>query len=230
MVTPTIGTETATPVAPELAAAIPEITIASPIAPVVVPEPTPEPISPVVTPTPGVVAPTPQEEIARLQRELAGLRAAQEEEVTTATLQREAHAVYEEELAAGLSTEDAMRIAKRHYSTSRQAMARQQQDRYKLMAAEHVGNKFKVDPRLLMDGTSGPHMEEIAQRILMQKRLEVLEKGQVPAQQVNARNNSIAGNVSVTPDNIDKLWFDFEQQHPGQVNPYDEAYRKINRR
>ena len=30
-----------------------------------------------------------------------------------------------------------------------------------------------------------------------------------------------------TPDKLDKLWVDFERQHPGEKNPYDADYRRL---
>jgi len=199
-------------------------------------QPVTEPVitpAPVVTPVaaekavPEPVSPTPEVELETLRRQLAQVKAARDAEITEATLQRTGQAVYDEEIAAGLSHEDALRIAKRHYATSRQAMAQQQVERDRQAAAEFVGRKFKVDPRLLMTGTSGEHMETIAEMIVMRKRIEVLEKGQVPAQKMDGANSARASNVAVTADNIDKLWFDFEVQHPGQTNPYDAAYRKV---
>jgi len=192
--------------------------------PVITPEPTPEQAAP---PVAGESAsPTPQEELATLRRQLAQAKSARDAEITEATLQRSAQAKYDEALNRGLSTEDALWIAKDHYSTSQQAMAQQKVERDKQAAAELVGQRYKVSPALLMAGTSGEHMEEIAQRILLQQRIEVLEKGQVSAQVVNS-NNSRAGNVAVTADNIDQLWFDHEIQHPGAPNPYEAAYRKV---
>jgi hypothetical protein len=161
---------------------------------------------------------------------LAQVRAAREAEITEGTLQRSAQGVYDEEIAAGLAQEDALRIAKRHYVTGRQAIAQQQVERDRQAAAEYVGQKHKVPAALLMGGTSGEHMEEIAQRILLEQRIATLEKGRVPAQRVDSGNGSRASNVALTSDNIDRLWFEFETQHPGQNNPYDEAYRKLTGR
>ena len=36
-----------------------------------------------------------------------------------------------------------------------------------------------------------------------------------------------AGGETVTRDNIDKLWMDYETQHPGAPNPYDRQYRAM---
>ena len=33
--------------------------------------------------------------------------------------------------------------------------------------------------------------------------------------------------VRVTSDNIDKLKLDWDRQHPGQTNPYEETYRRF---
>jgi len=197
--------------------------------PVITPEPTPEQAAP---PVAGESAsPSPQEELATLRRQLAQAKSARDAEITEATLQREAQKVYDEELAAGLSTEDALRIAKRHYSTSQQAMAQQKVERDKQAAAELVGQRYKVSPALLMSGTSGEHMETIAQLFIVNKRIEALEKGQVSVQAVNS-NNSRAGNVAVTADNIDQLFMDFENEsmrigQPNRQNPYEPALRKM---
>jgi len=167
-----------------------------------------------------------QEELVSLRRQVAQATSARDAATTQATLQRSAQAVYDEELAAGLSAEDALRIAQRHYTTSAQAMAQQQVERDRLTVAEHVGKKYNVPPTALMAGTSGEHMETIAQLILIRNDIEVLKKGRVPAQKVDSGNGSRASNVALTADNIDKLWFDHETQHPGAANPYDAVYRK----
>ena len=184
------------------------------------------------TPAPIIAAPTPtadQTELENLRREMAQVRASRQAEITQTTLQQEGQRVYDEEIAAGQSAEDALRIAKRHYATSRQAVAQQQEAQDKQMAAEIVGKKYSVAPGLLMGATSGPHMEEIAQRIKLEERIKALEQKQVPqvpAQIFNNPTGSPAGGIQATGDNIDKLWFDYETQHPGQNNPYEAAYRK----
>jgi len=198
--------------------------------PVIAPEPTTAPV-PQPTAVPGPVTPEPsipiaQAELDWLRHQLAQVRAERAAEITEGTLQRSAQAVYDEEIAAGLGQEDALRIAKRHYGTGKQAMAQQQVERDKQAVAEYLGQKYKVSPALLMDGTSGEHMEDIAQRMLLEQRIAALEKSRVPAQRVDSGNSSRGSNVALTADNIDKLWFDFETQHPGQNNPYDAAYRK----
>jgi len=228
MVTPTTATDGALPAAEQVVLEQPVQAVEPPV---ITPEPTTAPVpQPAGVPEPATAEPsisTAQAELDSLRRQLAQVRAAREAEITEGTLQRSAQAVYDEEIAAGLSADDALRIAKRHYTTGKQAMAQQQVERDKQAVAEYVGQKYKVSPALLMDGTSGDHMESIAELILVKQRITALEKGRVPAQRVDSGNGSRASNVALTADNIDKLWFDHETQHPGQNNPYDEAYRKL---
>jgi len=227
MVTPATATDGAIPTTEQV---ITEQLVQAVERPVITPEPTTAPVpQPAVLPEPATPEPsilTAQAELDSLRRELAQVKAAREAEITETTLVRSSQAVYDEEVALGQSAQDALRIAKRHYATGKQAMAQQQNERDRQAAAEDAGRKYKVSPALLMSGNSVEHMEEIAQRILLEQRIAALEKGRVPAQKVDSGNGSRASNVALTPDNIDKLWFDYETQHPGAANPHDAAYRK----
>ena len=188
---------------------------------------------------PAATAPAPRlDENAALRRRLAQITAQQEAQEATAALTRDASAVRAEAIARGLSDEDAHWAAQRYYNLAVQVnqergqiRAEQQLLHDKQAVAAWVAKEYSVDPSLLMTANSGEEMEAIAQRekryAAQEKRLQALEQGQVKPQRLNAANGSRAGSVTVTADNIDGLWFDYETQHPGQTNPYDAAYRKV---
>ena len=219
MVTPAA---TGTPTEEQIVLAAETEGTAAPIATPVLETPVPQIPAPTTPPAPTAD----QIELVNARRQLAEVHASRQATITEDALQQEGQRVYDEEIAQGQSPEDALRIAKRHYAISRQAVAQQQEAQVRQRYAESVGQKHGVAPGLLMGATSVPHMEEIAQRILLQRRVEVLERKQVPAQTFNNSAGSPAGGIQATADNIDKLWFDFETQHPGQNNPHDAAYRK----
>ena len=76
---------------------------------------------------------------------------------------------------------------------------------------------------MLMSSESPQQMHEIAQRekryASMDRDLQLLKRGQVPAQNLNANGISQAGGPTLTSDNIDSLHLE------GKVS--DEVYRKF---
>jgi len=134
-----------------------------------------------------------QEELQSLRSQVAAATAVKNEAITAAILQSSAQKVYDEELAAGLSAEDALRIAKRHYVTKAEVMAQSQLERDRQTAAEYVGQKYRVSPEALMSGTSGEHMMEIAQRIILEQRIAALERGRVQPQRFDSGSSARAG-------------------------------------
>ena len=214
----------------ELGQTVPEAQVA-PVAPVVVATETPR--------EPPATAPAPRlDENAALRRQLAQITAENEARESTAALVREARTVQQEALARGLSDEDATWAAQRYYTLAvrvgqerQQIRAEQQLVQDKQAAAAWVAKEYGVDSSLLMTGNSGEEMIVIAQReqryAAQEKRLQALEQKGVPAQRLNAPNGSRAGGITVTTDNIDKQWYDYETQHPGQPNPYERAYHKF---
>ena len=222
-------------------------------APDAAPAPVPgaEPKSLDAAPAPGATAaaPTgPSAEVLRDRQELAAARqrlAQMEEEraaaVTEETLQREYQAKYQEALGRGLSEEDALWTARSHYAVSRRVIQQEQTFRQQQMmmqgkrnAAAHFGELHGVDPRSLMRFNSPQEMEEHASGVSkeakrisdLEAQVKALTQGQVPAQNLNAPGGG-AGNMVANDQNIDKLWFDYDMQHPNQANPYEAAYRKL---
>ena len=229
MVTP--GTQVdsgqAAPEVPVLAA--PAIADAPPAAQPAVEAPRPPP--------PTVVPPRMPSEVEVLRRRLAEVEAEKQTQATEVELLNEARTVQREASARGLSEEDALWVAQRHYTVAKRVgQERQQlqaQQKYiadKQEAAEIIGREEGVDPSLLMTGNSAGDMYAIAQRekryAASEARLKALEQRQVP-QNLDAANSGRAGNVAVTTDNIDQLWLEHEINHPGQANPYEAQYRKL---
>ncbi len=70
--------------------------------------------------------------------------------------------------------------------------------------------------------TTGPQAKELTE---LKARLATLEKGRVPTQEFNRPGG--AGGQRVTSDNIDQLFVQFDNDHPGQANPYEARYRKF---
>ena len=73
--------------------------------------------------------------------------------------------------------------------------------------------------------TTGPQAKQM---VAMQKQIDQLTKAQVPAQSFNQPGGT--GGVPVTSDNIDMLFVDFQDEHPGQTNPYEKRYRDFLKR
>ena len=185
-----------------------------------------------------VPSPSQASEIAYLRRQSAQYEAEKAAQATEATLQQEARAVQQEALSRGFTAEDALWVAQRHYTTARRVSQETQQLRVqqqnlqdKQNAAIIIGRQYSVDPTVLMTGDSPEAMTAIAERekryAAQETRLKALEQRQVPSQTLNASNGSQAGGITITADNIDALWMDYELKHPGMVNPYDASYRKI---
>ena len=209
-----------------------------------IPEPQPAPAASAVVATetlrePPSTIPAPRlDENATLRRELAQIRAEQAAQESTAALTREARTVQQEAIARGLSDEDALWAAQRYYNLAlrvnqerQQIRADQQLAQDKQAAAAWVAKEYGVDQSLLMTGNSGEEMVAIAQReqryAAQEKRIQTLEQGRVQPQRLNAPNGSRAGSITVSTDNIDKVWYDYETEHPGQPNPYEDIYRKF---
>ena len=205
---------------------------------------TPEPaIAPAPSATtPAVQAPSPEtspqlpftpsepSEVQILRQKLAQVEAAREAAETETALTQEAQQVYQEEMSAGQTEADARRIAARHLTLARRVHGREQQLRMqheilqgKQNAAIAFGSQYGVSPTILMSAESPQQMRDIAEREKryagMERDLQVLKRGQVPAQTLNANGISQAGGPAVTADNIDALHLE------GKVS--DEAYRNF---
>ena len=205
------------------------------------PSPTPEITTPApTTPAPSTQPPafTPPSELDYLRRELAQVRTKQQEEATEAALVAEARAKQQEAMARGFNEQDALWVAQTHYAAAKRASQQQQeylgQQRYlegKQNAAMHFGRLHGVDPTILMTASTPAEMDAIGQRekrwAAQDSRLKAVEQAQVPAQRLDSANGSSAGGPAITTDNIDKLWFDHEVQHPNMANPFEAAYRKF---
>lgn len=244
MVTPTItapGSEAlpAPAAEPEVLNAVqPDAAPATPSAPVA----SPEASVPIVPGAPqqreSVSTPQAPDELATLRRQVAEYEAERQRQATETALTQESQEVYREALVRGLTEEDATWTAQRYHMVARRATEEQQRIRQeqayfqgKQNAAASIGREYGVDPIILMTGDSPQSMRAIAERekryAAQDARLKALEQDRVKPQTLNASTGSRAGTIGVTPDNIDKLWFDHEQAHPGAVNPYDAQYRKL---
>mgnify|MGYP001619273038 CR=1 FL=1 len=177
-------------------------------------------------------------EVASLKRQLAEFQSEKEAQAFEATLTAEAQQVYREEQAAGQTDEDARRIANRHYDLAKRVGQEQQRLRLeqqsqegKRNAATQFGREYGVDPNLLMVANSPAEMRVIGERekryAAQDARLKALEQGRVPPQALDSSNGSRAGSVTLTSDNIDKLWVDHERTRPGTPNPFESQYRKF---
>ena len=116
------------------------------------------------------------------------------------------------------------------YRAEAQAATRSQQE------AQQVARQFNINPALLAGFQRREDMVRHAAvvrhygdyRKTTDARLSALEKRRVPEQQF--AGGGTGGIPPATADNIDRLWFEFETQHPGQANPYEKAYRKAMER
>ena len=185
-----------------------------------------------------VVQPRESEELIALRRQVAENEAEKQLQAFEATLTAEAQQVYREELAAGQTEDDARRISQRHYVLAKrvgQEQQRLQQEQQfnegKRNAAAHFGRVYGVDPTLLMVANTPQDMQAIGERekryAAQEVRLKALEQGRVQPQTLDSSNGSRAGSVVPTRDNIDKLWLDYERDHPGMSNPFEAQYRKF---
>lgn len=196
---------------------------------------------------PSTVAPAattiPQEDIRDVELRTARQRLAQVEadrqaETTQARLTEEARQVQRDALARGLSEEDANWMAQRHFTLAqgvhqeREKLREEQQYMQgKMNAAVQLGKEYGVSADLLMSGNTPQDMRAIGERekryATQEARIKALEQKQVPAQALDASNGSRAGGVVASGDTIDKLWVDYDRDHPGALNPYDAQYRKL---
>ena len=177
------------------------------------------------------------DEAPALRRRLAQFEAEKQAEATARALTAQATQVLNDARARGISEEDANWMAQRHYALASQVNQEQERLREQMQIAEGRRNaveifarKYGVDANALIGANSPQEMEAMAireKRYLDQElRLQKVEQGRVQPQTLNAAAGSRAGSVSVTPDNIDKLWMDYERAYPGGTNPYEATYRK----
>ena len=234
MVTPAATTDVTQPaVTPDLLApTIPEITTdATPLDQPPVQRDATKPPVPELAPPPQI------DEAPALRRRLAQFEAERQAEATARVLTGQAQQVRNDALARGLSEEDANWMAQRHYALASQVNQEQERLREQMQIAEGRRNaaavfakQYGVDADALIGANSPQEMQAMAireKRYLDQElRLQKVEQGRVQPQNLNAAAGSRAGSVSVTPDNIDKLWMDYERAYPGGVNPYEVTYRK----
>ena len=245
MVTPALETlPVADPQLPD--AAVPDLV------PEVVSAPAPgaERLAPAPAPDTAAVAPAgpsaevllARQELAETRQRLAQMEQERQAEVTEAGLQREYQQVYQDELRQGMTEADALRIAQRHYSVSKRVIEQEQSFRQaqaqmqgKRNAAADFGERYGVAPQSLMRFNSPQEMEEHASGVSreakrisdLEAQVKALTQGRVPAQNLNGSGGGVVGGLVATTANIDKLWFDYDVQHPNAVNPYDAQYRKL---
>ena len=216
--------------APDTTAATPAASTTRPPADIVPPA--------LTAPPQGLRPDTSASELATLRRQLADVEAQRQAEATSARLTQEAQQVQRDALARGLSEEDANWMAQRHYTLAQQVhqeresvRVQQQIMQGKINAAVALGGEYGISPSMLMDANSPAEMRAIGERekryAAQEARLKTLEQARVQPQLLNAASGSGAAGVNATVDNIDKLWFDYETQHPNQANPYEAAYRKL---
>ena len=181
---------------------------------------------------------SPQQELARLRQQLAEVQAEREARAFESSLTAEAQQVLRDAVARGLSEEDANWMAQRHYAVAKRGGEEQQRLRQeqqysegKRSAAAQIGRQYGVDASLLMTANSPDEMRMVAEREKryagLERDIQTLKRGQVPAQTLNAGNGSRAGAITVDGQNIDKLWLDYERQHPNGTNPYEVQYRNF---
>ena len=182
------------------------------------------------TPAPPVTPPVGPSEVQQLRQRLAQVEAEREATATEAALTQEAQQVYQEEMAAGQTEADARRIAGRHLTLARRVHTRERELRMqgeilqgKQNAAVALGAQYGVNPTMLMKAVDLDDMHAIGQReqryANQEKDIQMLKRGQVPAQNLSATGISQAGGPAVTADNIDALHLE------GKVT--DVAYRKF---
>ena len=95
-------------------------------------------------------------------------------------------------------------------------------------AAERIGREKGVAPSALMSANDTPEMITMADNIVymaqQNKRIETLERGRIPEQHLAGGGTA----QSVTSDNIDALYVQWDNAHPGQLNnPYAERYQRF---
>lgn len=95
-------------------------------------------------------------------------------------------------------------------------------------AAQHYGKQYHVDPTALMNLDSPDAMEREAKWMVYvntnDKRVTAVEKARVPDQHFASGGQGDA----VTSDNIDRLYVQYETEHPGNTsNPFEARYRKF---
>ena len=208
-------------------------------------EPTPErtatlaaPETPATPQDPQFPQPLVPDEATLLRRRLAGLEAERQAETTERNLTQEAQTVLRDAIARGLSEEDANWMAQRHYALARQVHQEREQIRQQMQidlgkrnAAAFFAKKYGVNAELLMGANDDKQMEATAAReqyyANMEVRLKAVEQSRVQPQALDSSGISRAGSVSLTSDNIDKLWLDHERAHPGGANPYETQYRRF---
>ena len=60
----------------------------------------------------------------------------------------------------------------------------------------------------------------------LKAQVQKLMQGTVTPQRFDSGQPGAVGQVA-TSDNIDKLFMDYEIEHPGRLNPYEAQYRKV---
>lgn len=95
-------------------------------------------------------------------------------------------------------------------------------------AAQTIGQELGVNPSALLDTNDLPEMRRKAENIVymakQNKRIEALERGRIPEQRLAGGGQG----QPVTSDNIDALYVQWDNDHPGQDNnPYTERYNNV---
>ena len=209
-----------TPTAPET----PEVTI-----PFSVPDSlkTPEPE------TPGGLTPA---EVETLQSENAALRRGQAETQRIQAQNQNATSVQEltqkyintfqmDETTARFAATEVINERQQGEAKLAQSEVKGQIEVGRRNAAQHYGNQYKVDPSALIGLDSPEAMEREAKWIVAwntnDKRVAAVERSKVPDQDFAGGGSG----DSVTSDNIDALYIQYEAAHPNGNNPYEARYR-----
>ena len=212
--------EQAPPAAP--VSAVPEAPAAALAAPVPAP----------VTPIPPGVDPRVAEYITGLERQNRETQAKLTQEALVTAIARRQEAL----VAAGLEPAQAQALATEIVQATSQAQTQVDEMRAKVLYAGQLADQHKVSVASLMQYDSPEAMRgavdklvaegsQAAENTRLKAENETLKKGRVPVQPFDSGRG--AGGVTATPDNIDKLYMDWERERPNQPNPYAGKYQRF---
>lgn len=221
--TPVVETPAETPATPES----PEVTV---------PFNLPESLRPQEPETQGGLSPV---EIEALQSENVELKRGQAETLRIQAQNKNATSIQEltqqyitlynlDETTARFTATQVVNERQQGESNLAQAEMRGQVEVGRRNAAQHYGKQYGVDPSLLISLDSPSAMEREAKWVVAwnsnDKRMSAVEKARVPEQTFASGGQGDA----VTSDNIDRLYVQYETEHPGNAsNPFEARYRRF---
>ena len=109
------------------------------------------------------------------------------------------------------------RLAFQQQAQQAEAMAQAKE-----LVIQHISAKYGMSANELRQYNDPYLMEAKAEAWQMRQELAKLRQGPARAQTMAS---TAPGAPVATPDNIDKLWLDFEKRNMGKPNPYDQTYR-----